>query len=187
MREPFAETGEAGAGLLTAEAAHPGLTRPLWTDCHLCSIRAHQALLRRHSPPAFRPDAHSCLSRRDAALWESHCVSDPLLLGPLASLSHKPSPASTSRWAGERLNKQFADLGAKNEAPVGNGRGLPWHRSGVGGGAVVPTGGMRLQTLRAVTAGWEKHARPLAPGGWTPSRAPAGPTVKNALVQMSAP
>lgn len=62
MREPFAETGEAGAGLLTAEAAHPGLTRPLRTDCHLCSLRARQARLRWHSPPAFRPDAHSCLS-----------------------------------------------------------------------------------------------------------------------------
>lgn len=62
MREPFAEAGESGAGLLTAEAAHPGLTLPLWTDCHLCSIRACQARLRWHSPPAFRPDAHSCLS-----------------------------------------------------------------------------------------------------------------------------
>ena len=68
-----------------------------------------------------------------------------------------------SRWAGERLNKQFADLRAKNEAPVGNGRGLPWHRSGVGGGAVVPTGGMRLQTLRAVTAGWEAACKTSGP------------------------
>ena len=57
-----------------------------------------------------------------------------------------------SPWAGEPVKKQHADLRAKNDAPVGKGRGLPWHGSG---GAVVPTGGMRLQMLQAVTAWWE--------------------------------
>lgn len=187
MREPFAEAGESGAGLLTAKARG----RPPWSDAP--SVDRLSPLLHPCLPgppemaqPACLPPRRSLLSlsRRGAALRESHCVSDLLLLGPLASPSHKPSPASMSRWAGERLNKQYADLRAKNEAPVGKGRGLPWHGSG---GAAVPTGECVCRHCGLSQPGGRQRARPLAPSGWTPSRAPAGPTVKNALVQMSAP